>query len=374
MLLRIVEKQILDSLFQKQVIILYGPRRSGKTTLCQKILSTMPNSEYFNCEEEVVKQALSENNSSKMASFFGSRKVVVLDEAQTIPNIGQRLKLMVDTYPEQQIIATGSSSFDLANGVGSPLLGRMKQFILYPLSIQEIKEEIGTMKLVQSIGKIMIFGNYPQTFGKSNEESIETLKTIVEGNLYKDILSLENLKKPALLSKLTQTLAINIGQELNYSWLAQRLNTSIQTIENYLNLLEKAFIIARLSSLQRNLNKEITRGFKIYFLDLGIRNYLINNFNPLEIRTDIGGIWENFCVVERLKRNEYQRRLLKMHFWRTTDQQEIDFVEVENDIYNAFEFKWSDTKKAKLPKVFAENYTNHTFQVINQANWLEFLG
>jgi predicted AAA+ superfamily ATPase len=229
------------------------------------------------------------------------------------------------------------------------------------------------MKTVQDLEKTILFGSYPQVFGKSNTDSIESLKAIVEGNLYKDILALENLKKPELLSKLTQTLAINIGKELNYNWLAQRLNTSIPTIENYLNLLEKAFIITKLSSLQKNLNKEITRGFKVYFIDLGIRNYLINNFNPLEIRNDVGEIWENFCVVERMKKNEYARKFLKTHFWRTTDQQEIDYLEVLNQNYSTFEFKWSSNKKAKLPKIFAENYPNHTFEVINQENWLEFV-
>jgi predicted AAA+ superfamily ATPase len=373
MIERMLEKQIVDSFFQKRVIILYGPRRSGKTTLCQKILGNVSDSEYFNCEEDTVKLALNQNNSSRIKSFFGNRKLIVLDEAQIIPEIGKRLKLMIDTYPDMQIIATGSSSFDLANQVGSPLLGRMKQFVLYPLSTIETKQEVGTLKTVQDLEKTMLFGSYPQIFGKSNTDSIEALKAIVEGNLYKDILALENLKKPELLSKLTQTLAINIGKELNYNWLAQRLNTSIPTIENYLNLLEKAFIITKLSSLQKNLNKEITRGFKIYFLDMGIRNYLINNFNPLEIRNDVGEIWENFCVVERMKKNEYERRLLKTHFWRTTDQQEIDYIEVENENYNAFEFKWNSSKKAKLHKIFAENYPSHSFEVINQNNWLEFV-
>jgi predicted AAA+ superfamily ATPase len=373
MIKRIIEKQILDSLFQKQVVVLYGPRRAGKTTLCQKIIKTVDDSEYFNCEESIVQLALAENNSSKIAGFFGDRKLIILDEAQTIPQIGQRLKLMVDTYPQMQIIATGSSSFDLASQVGSPLLGRMKEFLLYPFSMNEIREEIGTMKTSQDLEKTMLFGNYPQVFGKNNQDSIEAIKSIVEGNLYKDILAQENLKKPQLLSKLTQTLAINMGKELNYNWLAQRLNTSISTIESYLDLLEKAFIIIKLSSLQKNLNKEITRGFKIYFIDLGIRNYLINNFNTFEIRDDVGQVWENFCVIERMKKNSYDRKFLKTHFWRTTDQQEIDYLEVQNEKYDTFEFKWNSSKKAKLPKIFADNYADHSFQIINRDNWLEFV-
>jgi uncharacterized protein len=373
MITRIIESQVLESLFKGQVIILYGPRRSGKTTLCQKIIKSQPDSEYFNCEENAVKFALADNNSSKIKSFFGNKKLIILDEAQIIPEIGQRLKLMVDTYPEMQIIATGSSSFDLASQVGSPLLGRMKQFTLFPFAIGETKTQIGTMKTLQDLEKTMLFGSYPQVFGKSNSESVEVLKSIVEGNLYKDILALENLKKPELLTKLTQTLAINIGKELNYSWLAQRLNTSIVTIENYLDLLEKAFIIKKISGLQKNLNKEITRGFKVYFVDLGIRNFLINNFNSFDIRNDIGEVWENFCVIERIKKNTYERKVIKTYFWRTTDQQEIDYLEVQNEFYATFEFKWSSIKKAKLPKVFAENYPNHTFEIINQGNWLEFV-
>jgi uncharacterized protein len=373
MIARIIENQIINSLFKEQIVILYGARRSGKTTLCKQILTSVPNSEYFNCEEEVVKSAMTENNSSKMASFFGNRKLIILDEAQTIPNIGERLKLMIDTYPDRQIIATGSSSFDLANQVGSPLLGRMKQFVLYPFSIQEIREEVGTVKTIQDLEQTLIFGSYPQVFRKSNEDSIEALRGIAEGNLYKDILALENLKKPALLSKLTQTLAINIGKELNYNWLAQRLNTSIVTIENYLSLLEKSFIITKLSSLQKNLNKEISRGFKVYFVDLGIRNYLINNFNPLDLRSDVGEMWENFCIMERLKKNEYERKFVKAHFWRTTDQQEIDYLEVQNEQYYTFEFKWGSGKKVRLPKAFADNYPNHTFEIINTSNWLDFV-
>jgi len=314
MITRILQKQIQESLFQNKVIILYGPRRSGKTTLCKNILKDIDNSEYFNCEEEIVKQALSQNNSSRLLAFFGNRNLIVLDEAQTIPDIGSRLKLMIDTYPEVQIIATGSSSFDLANLVGSPLLGRMKQFVLYPFSIKEIGDHVGMVKIFNDLEKMMIYGNYPQVFDKSCQESVESLKAIVEGNLYKDILALENLKKPELISKLTQILAINIGHELNYSRLAQSLNTSIQTVENYLNLLEKSFIIFRLSTLQKNLNKEISRGFKIYFRDLGIRNYLINNFNPLEIRADTGEIWENFCILERFKKMNISANFLSRIF------------------------------------------------------------
>ncbi len=330
--------------------------------------------EYFNCEEEFVKNALNKNDSNRILNFFGKHELVVLDEAQVIPEIGKRLKLIFDTKPDLQVIATGSSSFDLANQVGSPLLGRMKQFTLYPFSINEIQENFGTTILYKNLERFLIYGFYPQAFNKTNKESIEALKKIGEGNLYKDILAYEDLKKPALLSKLTLLLAVNIGKELNYNWLAQRLNTSIVTVENYLDLLEKVFIIYKLNSLQKNLSKEISRGFKVYFTDLGLRNYLINNFNPLEIRSDIGQIWENFCVIEKLKKIKYTQKNSKIYFWRTTDQQEIDLVEVKNEFYKTFEFKWNNRKKAKLPNSFKEAYPNHSFEVVNQDNWLEFVG
>jgi len=217
-------------------------------------------------------------------------------------------------------------------------------------------------------------GFYPQAFNKSDGEAKNALKKIAEGNLYKDILAYQGLKKPALLTKLTLLLALNIGKELNYNWLAQRLNTSITTIEHYLDLLEKVFIIYKLNSLQKNLSKEISRGFKVYFTDLGLRNQIIDNFNSLEMRSDVGEMWENFCVMEKLKQINYQQKNSKIYFWRTTDQQEIDLVEVENDSYKTFEFKWNSKKKAKLPNSFANAYPNHTFQVINQDNWLEFVG
>jgi hypothetical protein len=373
MISRFLQKQIIEELFKEQVITLYGPRRSGKTTLVKEILKNYKNSEYFNCEEDYVKNALNKNDSTKILNFFGKHNLIVLDEAQVISEIGQRLKLIFDTKPDLQIIATGSSSFDLANQVGSPLLGRMKQFTLYPFSALEIQENLGASVLHKNLENFLIYGFYPQAFNKTNQESINALKKIAEGNLYKDILAYEDLKKPALLSKLTLLLAVNIGKELNYNWLAQRLNTSIATVENYLDLLEKVFIIYKLNSLQKNLNKEISRGFKVYFTDLGLRNYLINNFNPFEIRSDIGQIWENFCVMEKLKQIKYNQKNSRIYFWRTIDRQEIDLVEVENENYQAYEFKWNDRKKAKLPNSFKQAYPNHSFQVVNRENWLEFL-
>lgn len=373
MITRLLQKQIVNDLFKEQVIILYGPRRSGKTTLVKEILKDYKNAEYYNCEEEFVKNALSKNDSSRILNFFGNRELVVLDEAQTIPEIGQRLKLIFDTKPNLQIIATGSSSFDLANQVGSPLLGRMKQYTLYPFSTLEIQHNLGSSILFKELEKFMVYGFYPQAFNKSNEESVDALKKIAEGNLYKDILAYQDLKKPALLSKLTLLLAVNIGKELNYNWLAQRLNTSIVTVENYLDLLEKVFIVYKLNSLQKNLSKEISRGFKVYFTDLGLRNYLVNDFNPLEFRTNIGEVWENFCVIEKLKQIQYTKKSSKIYFWRTRDQQEIDLVEVENGMYKAFEFKWNTKKKANLPSSFKEGYPNHTFEVVNKDNWLSFV-
>lgn len=374
MISRIVEKNIQDSLFLGKVIILYGARRVGKTTIAKNLLEKYSDrGGYFNCEELGVQEILSENSSSKMLKYFGDKDLLIFDEAQIIPEIGQRLKLLIDTKPSLQIIATGSSSFDLANKIGEPLTGRMLQFTLYPLSVKEISQDSSLVEVYSNLENLLIYGSYPSVWGSSRTLAYQELTYIAGNNLYKDILAFENLKKPSLLQNLIKLLAVNLGKEVSFSWLAQRLNTSIQTVEHYLDLLEKTFIIYTLRTLNKNLNKEISRGFKVYFSDLGVRNYFINNFNTLDIRDDIGGLWENFCFIERKKYLEYNYRYVNTYFWRTYDQKEIDYIEEAGGHYDAFEFKWSDKKNATLPVDFANAYPQNSFSVVNNKSWSEFL-
>jgi uncharacterized protein len=311
-------------------------------------------------------------------ALIGDYDLIVLDEAQTIADIGWRLKLIYDYQQGRgkkiKIIATGSSSFELANQINEPLTGRAQQFWLYPLSLQELRQGYTVPEIKQRLAQVLIYGLYPSIFDQSLDTINLEIGKIFSNYLYKDILTFESIKNSSLLNDLTKLLALQIGSEVSFNSLAQKLNVSITTIDRYLNLLEQAFIIFRLRTLNRNSSKEITRNFKIYFYDLGMRNYIINNFNPIDLRTDIRELWENFCVIERLKKLEYNQGLLpSMYFWRTYSQQEIDFVEEQNGSFNAVEFKYSEKKKDKIPSEFAKSYPNHSFEVINKDNFDRFL-
>ena len=353
---RTIQKQVEERLFQGRVIVIFGARRVGKTTMCKDILLKYPaeDTQYYNCEDSVIQEAMNQNSPDKMRDFFGKKKLIVLDEAQTIPEIGKRLKIMVDTFPEIQIIATGSSSFELANQVGEPLVGRQFTFWMQPLTMVEItqNQKYGTnLEIQYNFNKILRFGLYPSIFDKTIPESMESLSEMTESYLFKDILAYENIKKSKLLSDLLKLLSLSIGSELSLNWLAQRLNTSVVTVDKYIYLLEQTFIIFRLNTLNRNLKKEISKGFKVYFWDLGIRNQVINSFNSLEMRNDVGVLWENFCIAERLKKMKNEKLNGNTYFWRTYDQQEIDYVEEKDGGFLALECKWSNTKKAKIPKI-----------------------
>jgi uncharacterized protein len=382
--IRSIKPQIQKSLVTSDdFIILYGARQVGKTSLCQEILkeydeSKIGKSRYFQCESALVQNIFSQNNIDNIMSLIGDYDLIVLDEAQTIADIGWRLKLIHDYQSNSdrkiKIIATGSSSFELANKINEPLTGRAQQFWLYPLSLLELRQKYSTPEIKQKLDNLLIYGIYPSIFDQSIETINLEIGKIFSNYLYKDILNFENIKNSTLLNDLTKLLALQIGSEISLNSLAQKLNVSIATIDRYLNLLEQTFIIFRLRTLNRNSSKEITRNFKIYFYDLGMRNYIINNFNPLDLRTDVGELWENFCVIERLKKLIYSTSLMpSLYFWRTYTQQEIDLVEEQNGFFKAIEFKYSDKKKARIPVEFSKSYPNHFFEFINKDNFDSFL-
>lgn len=367
---RLLENRIKNHLFKGKAVIIYGARRVGKTTLVKKIQSEYPESLYLNCDEPDIRLALADRTSTELLNYIGNKKLVVIDEAQRVRNIGLTLKLLVDNTPNLQIIATGSSSFDLSNRIREPLTGRAFEFHLGPFSLRETSAD--SIELGRLLETRLIWGLYPEVV-VNQAEAQDTLKTIYRNYLYKDALEYQGLKNPELIEKLLAAIALQLGSEVSYTELASLLGVDQKTVASYTRLLELAFIIFRLPPLSRNLRKEISKSRKIYFWDTGIRNAVINNFNPLSLRNDIGPLWENFLIAERLKRNEILGKQVNYYFWRTWDQQEIDYIEDEGGILSGWEIKW-DNKGKKPPKAWMETYKNSSYQIINKNNYLEFLG
>jgi uncharacterized protein len=371
---RLVYDKIKERLFQEKIIILYGARRTGKTTLCKELIGEFgDDGKYFNCENLETRTALEAQNPQRLREFLGQGKLFILDEAQNVNNIGQSLKLLIDNYPEIQIIATGSSSFDLANKTGEPLVGRAFTLTLHPLSIAEISNSTSNSQAISDLSNQLRFGMMPHIYNLgSTEQKIEELQELASRYLYKDILELEDVRSPRLLNDLLRALALQVGQEVSLRELAGLLNVAHTTIDRYLDLLEKTFVIYRLRSFSRNLRKELGKSFKVYFWDLGIRNSLLINYNEINNRTDTGALWENFCITERLKKNSNERRFVNTYFWRTYDQKEIDYIEESNGELHAFEFKFNK-KQSKPPTEFLETYTSSDYLEINRENYFKFL-
>ena len=376
MLKRRLQEKIEKELFKGKAIIIYGARQVGKTTLVKQILENNKSkkAKYFNCENISVQNNLEEPESLKIKEFLGDTELVVLDEAQVLKNAGLIIKLIVDTYPQIQIIATGSSSFDLANKIGEPLIGRAVHYTLYSLSVEELinsGEDIISMD--NNLEKILRYGFYPEVFfSKNNEEAVSKLEEISSGYLLKDILSFEGIKKSNIIIKLLKYLSLQIGNEVSYEELARSLSVDKKTVEKYIDILEKCFIVFKVGALSRNLRNEISRGVKIYFYDLGIRNILIQNFNKMDIRNDVGVLWENFCILERLKYCHYNNIGANIYFWRTYTQKEIDYVEEREGKFFAYEIKWGKAKISN-PMEFLNAYQESQFEIINKENYLKFV-
>lgn len=370
---RLLQPLIEKRLFHGKIIVLYGARQVGKTTLAKSLMEKFKKeSLYLNCELLSVRDRLSVPEAVNLKSYFGHSRLIVMDEAQKIPQVGTILKILVDTYPEIQIIATGSSSFGLAEQTSESLTGRVDQFILYPLSLTEIEKEYGRFEAEARLENILRFGAYPEVFLSAEDAAIRRLNDISSNYLYKDVLAFEGVKKSALVTDLLRLLALQLGQEVSYQELSKSLGVSRITIQKYINLLEQSFVLFTRRAFSRNLRKEISKSVKIYFFDLGIRNSLIQNFNPLSLRSDTGALWENLMIIEKLKADSFREQGANRYFWRTYDQKEIDYIEERGGKLYAYEFKWGD-KAAKEPKEFLESYTGSAFLTINRKNFWDFL-
>jgi uncharacterized protein len=370
---RTIQNTIVKNLFKGKVMVIYGARRVGKTTLVKQILENYPDGKYINCDLLQYKAALETTNSELLGDFIGNASLLILDEAQNIKDIGKILKILADTFPKIQVIATGSSSFELSNKLSEPLTGRSRFYHLYPFSLEELHQSYSLIELDAKINNILRFGLYPEVFGQPEEEATEELQNIASTYLFKDVLQLDNLKRSDLIFKLLKALALQAGNEMSYNELARLLGENVHTIKRYIEILEQAFIIFRLPSFSQNLRKELGKRNKIYFFDVGIRNAIINNFSPIELRNDVGPLWENFCIVERIKNDHFHRVFKNYYFWRTYDQKEIDLIEEYNGKLEAFEFKWKSKKTIKPPKDFLRAYPDTGFTVINNKNYLGFI-
>ncbi|MBU1085134.1 ATP-binding protein [Patescibacteria group bacterium] len=370
MIKRVIQDRIEKDLFKGRVIVIYGPRRSGKTTLIRQLQKKYNDSSYFNCDEPEVKKALENKGSKELKEYVGDKKLVFIDEAQRVENIGLSLKLLVDNYPETQIVATGSSAFELSNKISEPLTGRKWEFFLYPFSLTELLSEFSKSKIESEIERRIIFGNYPEVVLKGN--SAERLFEITKSYLYKDIFEHQEIKNPEVLEKLLSALALQIGSEVSYNELANLVGVDKNTVQRYIQLLEKAFVIFRVRSFSRNKRKEIGKLRKIYFYDLGVRNALIRNFNQLNLRNDVGALWENFVISERVKFLSNVSKDVGKYFWRTYRQEEIDWLEEEGGIINGYEIKWK-RDKLKVPKQFRKLYPEIAVKLINKDNFIDFV-
>lgn len=373
MINRQLEKIIQQRFFKGKAILLFGPRQSGKSTLVEALLKGQ-NKEwlYLNGDDADVREILTNTTATKLKAIVGNKKIIFIDEAQRIANIGLTLKLFTDQIKDVQVIATGSSAFELSSQVNEPLTGRKYEFMLYPLSFSEMVQHHGLLQEKRLIEHRLIFGYYPEIVTKTGEET-ELLKLLANSYLYKDLLMLEQIKKPLLLEKLLKALALQVGSEISYHEIAQTIGSDSKTVDKYIDLLEKTFVVFRLPAFSRNVRNEIKKGKKIYFFDCGIRNAIINNFKPLNTRTDKGALWENFVIAERIKILRYKNVDASYYFWRTTQQQEIDLIEEVDDKLTAYEFKWSKTERVRFPQTFTENYPNTATQIISPENIEDFI-
>lgn len=368
---RILKNTLLEQFNNGKAIVLIGPRQVGKSTLIRDILE-QKDFLFFDGDDFSVQQQLSEPNTSYLKRLIGDKKIVFIDEAQRIENIGITSKIIIDQFKDVQLILSGSSAFELNNEINEPLTGRKWEYNLYPISYQELEQTIGFSEISKQLEQRIIYGMYPDVLNYLGKEK-EVLENLINSYLYKDILMLSGIKKADILQKLTQALALQIGNEVSYNELSQLLGVNKETVSSYIDLLEKAYVLFRVNPFSRNLRNEIKTNRKIYFYDTGLRNALISNFNPLEFRQDKGALWENFLISERIKYLKYHKIYAKTYFWRTVQQQEIDWIEEIDGKIMAYEFKWKSKKKVKFPKKFIETYQAEN-KVIDTNNYFEFIG
>ena len=373
MISRAISNSIEKHLSDNKAIILLGPRQVGKSTLLQQLSAKFTSPIiWWNGDDADIRSILSNTTSTALRTLLGKAKTLVIDEAQRIDNIGLSIKLIIDQLKDIKVIATGSSAFELANHINEPLTGRKWEYNLYPFSFAEMVEEHGLLTEKRLLNHRLVYGYYPEIVNNLGGEEIR-LKQLSDSYLYKDILTWEKIQKPDKMEKLIQALAFQVGNEVSYHELGQLTGLDNQTTEKYINLLEKAFIVFRLGSLSRNLRNELKKSRKIYFYDNGIRNAVINQFSHASLRQDIGALWENFVISERVKFIAYNQVNCNQYFWRTHAQQEIDYIEERNGLMNAYEIKWNPKSKAKFPKSFLDAYNNVETKIITPENIHEFL-
>jgi len=371
---RLIFNPVKEKLFKGKVIILVGSRQVGKSTFLKQIIDDYSRDDFLflNCDEPDTLQLLQNVTSTELKALVGNKKLLLIDEAQRVENIGITLKLIVDNISGVQVIATGSSAFDLRNRLNEPLTGRKFEFKLYPFSTGEMVNYTSKIEEKRLLEHRLIYGMYPDVI-KYPSDAHRILFELTNSYLFKDILMYGDIRQPDALTKLLIALSLQLGNEVSYNELGNTIGLKSETVERYIDLLEKVFIIFRLPSLSRNLRNELKKSRKVYFYDNGVRNALIQNFRSLNLRTDKGALFENYMISERKKHLEYSETYSNQYFWRTHSQKEIDYIEERNGMLYAFEFKWDDKKKVKKPDLFAEAYPNHKFACVNRTNYLDFI-
>ncbi len=372
MIVRYIQKSIEEKLFKGKVITLLGARQTGKTTLLRLISKNYSKMIWLNADEYDIQEKFKNPTSTGLKALIGSAELVIIDEAQKIMGIGLALKLLVDNYPSIQIVATGSSAFELSNKLNEPLTGRKFEFHLYPIATSELSIHHSELIENRMLNHRLIFGFYPDVITNEGNE-IDILKLLADSYLFRDILMLDTIKKPEKLVQLIKALAFQVGNEVSYNEIGNLIGLDSKTVESYIQILEKSFVIYKLSSFSRNQRNELKNGKKIYFYDNGIRNALISNFQLVEGRQDVGALWENYLIAERLKQNDYLKRYANSYFWRTKDGLEIDYIEEVNGVLKAYEFKWNVNKKHRITSVFSKTYGIDKVHVITPENYMEFV-
>ena len=370
---RSLNQTITDKLFKGKVIMLLGARQTGKSTLFRNIITkTGKKVLFFDGDDPQTRIMLKDQSTPNLLRMIGDNEIVIIDEAQRIENIGLTIKQMHDNKPECQILVSGSSALELSNMINEPLTGRKWEYQLFTLSFNELQNHFGLFDEMRSLESRIIFGSYPDVINNVGNEQ-EVLKNLSGSYLYKDIFSFQDIRKPQLIERLLQLLAFQVASEVSFNELANSLQVSINTIEKYIFMLEKSFVIFRLPSFSRNIRNELRKSRKIYFYDNGIRNSIIANYSPVELRNDTGSLWENYLVSERLKRQHYLGKTYNSYFWRTTQQQEIDYIEEYEGKLYAYEFKWNSGRNVKLSQTFSNAYPGCEFNIISRDNYIDFI-
>ena len=374
MIRRQLQSTIESRLFKGKAIILIGARQVGKSTLFAQIASTREESIInLNCDEPEVKELLSDLNTQGLQTLIGKNKIMIIDEAQRVKDIGMTLKRITDNFPDVQLLVTGSSALGLQDKLNEPLTGRKYEYHLYPISTGELYSNDGLLRVKQSLETRLIYGSYPDVINHADEAK-ELLMNIADSYLYKDLLSLDDIRRPMLLEKILIALALQVGSEVSYNEIAQTVGSDSKTVEKYIDLLSKCYIIFQLNAFSRNIRTELKKRKKIYFYDNGIRNAILQNFAPISLRQDIGALWENFIISERIKANHYNRRYVKSYFWRTSTQQEIDYIEECDGAFSVFEMKWNPKKaNTTIPQSFQKNYNVAEIAIVTPMHYLEHI-